>query len=52
MFVRVVCITTMLLALSLPSSVAGADSPVLEGTVGTNDAFVITLLDPTGALQR
>jgi Copper binding proteins, plastocyanin/azurin family len=49
MLVRVVCITTLLLALSLPSSVAGADNPVLEGTVGTNDAFVITLLDPTGA---
>jgi hypothetical protein len=49
MFVRVVCITTLLLALSLPSAVAGADNPVLEGTVGTNDAFVITLLDPTGA---
>jgi hypothetical protein len=49
MLVRAVCITTLLLALSLPSSVAGADNPVLEGTVGTNDAFVISLVDASGA---
>jgi plastocyanin len=43
MFVRSVCITTLLaLAGFLPSSV-GADNPLLEGTVGTNDAFVISL---------
>jgi hypothetical protein len=50
MFVRVVCVT-MLLALAgfLPSSGAGADNPRLEGTVGTNDAFVISLFDASGA---
>jgi plastocyanin len=50
MFVRAVCISMLLvLAAFLPSSVAGADAPVLEGTVGTNDAFVISLVDASGA---
>ena len=50
MLVRVVCITALLaLAASLPSSISGADNPVLEGVVGSNDAFVIALADPTGA---
>jgi hypothetical protein len=50
MLVRAVCtITLLVLASFLPSSVAGADNPVLEGTVGTNDAFVISLADPSGA---
>jgi hypothetical protein len=50
MLVRAVCMTTLLVvAAFLPSWVAGADNPVLEGTVGTNDAFVISLVDPSGA---
>ena len=49
MFVRVVCVTMLLaLAACLPLSVAGADNPRLEGAVGTNDAFVISLSDATG----
>ena len=47
--VRALSVITLLVALSLPSSVAGADNPVLEGTVGTNDAFVISLVDASGA---
>jgi len=41
---------TVLLALAalLPSAVARAENPVLEGTVGTNDAFVIFLVDASG----
>ena len=50
MFVRVVTVTVLLLIAALPpSSGSGAGNPVLEGTVGTNDAFVITLVDATGA---
>jgi plastocyanin len=49
MFVRVVSPLVVLLAALLPSSVAGADVPQLVGTVGTNDAFVISLVDATGA---
>jgi hypothetical protein len=48
MLVRVVSPIVLLLAALLPSSVAGADLPLLEGTVGTNDAFVINLVDATG----
>ena len=39
----------LLLAALLPSAVARAENPVLEGTVGTNDAFVISLVDASGA---
>ena len=49
MFVRVVSPFLLLLAALLPSSVAGADNPPLTGTVGTNDAFVISLTDASGA---
>jgi plastocyanin len=49
MFVRVVSPFVLLLAALLPSSVAGADNPPLTGTVGTNDAFVISLTDASGA---
>jgi plastocyanin len=50
MLVRAVCTTTLLvLASFLPSSVAGADNPVLTGSVGSNDAFVISLVDASGA---
>jgi plastocyanin len=42
-------IVLLLLAMLLPSAVAGADNPVLTGTVGTNDAFSISLADSTGA---
>ena len=38
----------LLLAALLPSAVARAENPVLEGTVGTNDAFVISLVDASG----
>src|SRR5256714_318704 len=50
MLVRAVCMTTLfVVAAFLPASVTGADNPVLEGTVGTNDAFVISLVDASGA---
>jgi copper binding plastocyanin/azurin family protein len=49
MLVRVVSPIVLLLAALLPSSVAGADVPLLEGTVGTGDAFVINLVDASGA---
>ena len=39
----------LLLAALLPSSVARAENPVLEGIVGTNDAFVISLVGANGA---
>jgi hypothetical protein len=35
-------------AIVLPSSAARADNPVLTGSVGKNDAFVISLLDAGG----
>jgi hypothetical protein len=50
MILRVVYVTVLLsLAASLPSAVAGAENPVLVGTVGTSDAFVISLAGPDGA---
>jgi hypothetical protein len=49
MLVRLVSPIILLLAALLPSSVAAADPPLLEGVVGTNDAFVINLVDATGA---
>ena len=51
MLVRVVSSTVPLLLaalLLLPSSIARAENPVLEGSVGANDAFVISLLDANG----
>jgi len=48
MFVRLASPIILLLAALLPSSVAGADVPQLVGTVGTNDAFVINLVDANG----
>jgi len=46
---RVVYVSALLaLAATLPSSVASADNPVLVGTVGTGDAFVISLAGPDG----
>jgi plastocyanin len=48
--VRALGLTVLLvLAALLPSAVTGAENPVLEGTVGTNDAFVISLFDTSGA---
>jgi plastocyanin len=38
----------LLAAVVLPSALAQADNPRLVGTVGTNDAFVITLRDADG----
>jgi hypothetical protein len=49
MFVRALSLTVLLLAVLLPAAAGGADNPVLTGTVGTNDAFIITLTDSTGA---
>jgi hypothetical protein len=49
MLVRAVSLTILLLAAWLPSAAGGAENPVLTATVGTNDAFVITLTDATGA---
>jgi plastocyanin len=46
--VRVVCTTLLLAPAALLPSGAGADNPVLEGTVGTNDAFVISLVEASG----
>jgi Copper binding proteins, plastocyanin/azurin family len=49
MLVRAVNLTVLLLlAALLPSAVARAENPVLTATVGTNDAFVITLTDASG----
>jgi hypothetical protein len=42
-------IVLLLLATLLPSSVARAENPALVATVGTNDAFVISLVDSSGA---
>jgi len=47
--VRVALPLVLLVATLLPSSVAGADNPVLNATVGTNDAFAIALSDASGA---
>jgi hypothetical protein len=41
-------IMLVLFAALLPSSVSGADHPVLTATVGTNDSFVISLTDANG----
>ena len=49
MLVRVVSPIVLLLAALLPSSVAGADNPMLTGIVGTNDAFSISLANASGA---
>jgi plastocyanin len=50
MLVRVVSLTVpLLLAALVPSAAARADNPALVGTVGTNDAFVISLVDASGA---
>src|SRR6266542_4096724 len=40
----------VLVCLLVPSSLARADNPRLVATVGTNDAFVISLRDASGAL--
>jgi plastocyanin len=40
---------TLLAALFLPSTLARADNPRLVATVGRNDAFAISLSDPSGA---
>ncbi|HYT51837.1 MAG TPA: hypothetical protein VEL10_06505 [Gaiellaceae bacterium] len=49
MLVRALGLTVLLaLAALLPSAVARAENPVLAGTVGTNDAFVISLVDASG----
>jgi hypothetical protein len=49
MLVRAVSLTVLLLAAWLPSAAGGADNPVLTATVGTNDAFAISLTDASGA---
>jgi hypothetical protein len=46
--VRRIPLLLLFAALVLPSAVAQADNPRLVGTVGTNDAFVITLHDSAG----
>jgi hypothetical protein len=45
---RLVVIGACLAALLLPSAAARADNPLLEGTVGANDAFAIILQDASG----
>ena len=40
----------VVVCLLVPSSLARADNPRLVATVGTNDAFVISLRDASGAL--
>jgi hypothetical protein len=42
-------LAALLAALFLPSALARADNPRLVATVGTNDAFVITLQDAAGS---
>jgi plastocyanin len=49
MLVRVASLTCLLLAALIPASGADAQSAVLEATVGTNDAFQISLTDASGA---
>ena len=49
MLVRFVSLTCLLLAALVPASGAGAENPELEATVGTNDAFQISLVDASGA---
>jgi plastocyanin len=49
MLVRVASLTCLLLAALIPASGAGAQSAVLTATVGTNDAFSISLTDASGA---
>src|SRR5947207_11813364 len=43
-----IALVTLLAALVLPSAVAEADNPKLVAVVGTNDAYVISLRDPSG----
>ena len=43
-----IALVTLLAALVVPSAVAQADNPKLVAVVGTNDAFVISLRDPSG----
>ena len=43
-----VSLLLLLVAATLPAAIAQADNPRLVATVGTNDAFVITLRDPDG----
>jgi plastocyanin len=49
MLVRVASLTCLLLAALIPASGAVAQSAELEATVGTNDAFQISLADASGA---
>lgn len=49
MLVRVASLICLLLAALIPASGAGAQSAVLTATVGTNDAFIISLTDASGA---
>jgi plastocyanin len=49
MLVRVASLFCLLLAALIPASGAGAQSAVLEAVVGTNDAFIISLKDASGA---
>ena len=46
--VRLVVTGACLAALLLPSAAARADNPLLEGFVGANDSFSISLLDASG----
>ena len=43
-----VLLAFLLVVLVLPSALARADNPQLVAVVGTNDAFVISLKDPSG----
>jgi plastocyanin len=45
-----IALAAVLAVLFLPSALARADNPRLVGVVGTNDAFVISLRDTSGAL--
>ena len=45
-----IALFTLLAALFLPSALARADNPRLVATVGTNNAFVISLRDASGNL--
>ena len=52
MSVRPLMLVACAAAIVLPSATAKADNPTLTGSVGKNDAFVISLVDPSGNLVR
>lgn len=52
MSVRLLVFVACAAAIVLPSATASADNPTLTGSVGKNDAFVISLVDASGSLVK